>query len=452
MPLEEMGFTDPTSEEGGSYYPCAVLLKAWVYGYFKGIKTTRSLEDACRNRLDFIWLVGERAPDHNTLWRFISRHKDAIKELFVKCVKVGYESGLVGLKLHGVDGTKIRARCSDRSGLRRKELQKALLEIESDVKRYIDEVESSHDSDEAACLIPDDLADRQKLRETILESLANLDEIDRDYMNPHEPDARKMKTTEGISYGYNAQAVVDETSGMIVAAEVVNSENDIGQLVPMLEMSRENVGESCEETVADAGYASGEEFLKAEEKGIEVLVNLSKHFDPPEDEEHRFHSSRFEYDESRDEFICPLGARLTFEREKRSRNKKGKIRIYRCRCHADCPERFNCSKMQRGRTIEYSESHAAVRHQRIKQKDPSKKKMLGNRFCFVERVFALIKQHMGFRRWTFYGLDGVRTQWRMLCIAHNLKQLYKFWLNGDFVLNKSWQNSDFMLNDTVKER
>jgi hypothetical protein len=39
-----------------------------------------------------------------------------------------------------------------------------------------------------------------------------------------------MKCNRGVAFGYNAQAVVDAQSGMIVGAEVVNQENDIGML------------------------------------------------------------------------------------------------------------------------------------------------------------------------------------------------------------------------------
>jgi hypothetical protein len=45
----------------------------------------------------------------------------------------------------------------------------------------------------------------------------------------------------------------------------------------------------------------------------------------------------------------------------------------------------------------------------------------------IEPRFAQIKQHDQFRRWTVWGLEGVRTQWSLLCATLNLRVLYKKW-------------------------
>ena len=45
----------------------------------------------------------------------------------------------------------------------------------------------------------------------------------------------------------------------------------------------------------------------------------------------------------------------------------------------------------------------------------------------IEPRFAQLKQHDGFRRWTVGGLEGVRTQWALLCATLNLRILYKRW-------------------------
>ena len=45
----------------------------------------------------------------------------------------------------------------------------------------------------------------------------------------------------------------------------------------------------------------------------------------------------------------------------------------------------------------------------------------------VEPVFAWIKQNDGLRRWSFRGLDKVKTQWNMLCTSRNLRAIFKKW-------------------------
>ena len=55
---------------------------------------------------------------------------------------------------------------------------------------------------------------------------------------------------------------------------------------------------------------------------------------------------------------------------------------------------------------------------------------LHKRRQIIERVFGHIKQHEGFRRWTVRGLEGVNTQWALICCAMNLRTMYARW-RGD---------------------
>lgn len=56
--------------------------------------------------------------------------------------------------------------------------------------------------------------------------------------------------------GYNAQAAVDSTAQVIVAAEVTQEANDSRQLLPMLGQVEENLGRKPQAASADAGYWS----------------------------------------------------------------------------------------------------------------------------------------------------------------------------------------------------
>ena len=67
-----------------------------------------------------------------------------------------------------------------------------------------------------------------------------------------------MKTVDGFHYAYNAQAVVDEHSQVVVAADVTQQAGDVHQLIPMIDAvssSLTNVGieDDPKVTLADAG-------------------------------------------------------------------------------------------------------------------------------------------------------------------------------------------------------
>ena len=61
-----------------------ILFEVLVYGYMNKLYSSRDIEEACRKRIDFMWLLdGEPAPDHSTISRFRSgRAREAIEGLF----------------------------------------------------------------------------------------------------------------------------------------------------------------------------------------------------------------------------------------------------------------------------------------------------------------------------------------------------------------------------------
>jgi transposase len=423
LDLEELGFRKREAEEGRPNYAADLLVKVWLYGYCSEIRSVRKLERACRDSVALIWLTGMHEPDHNTLWRFWRDNQKGIRKLFIEAVRVAAQANIVGAVLQAVDGTKIQAQSSGRSGLEKAELERLLEQIE----KSLEEAGGSEMEEAEGYRLPEEMKDRRELQERIKEALAEMKEIDREQLHPGEPEARLMKCGRGFEFGYNAQAVIDEASGLIVAGDVVNEESDNNQLLPMIEQAKQNVGRAAALTVADGGYTSGEGLAAAEELGHQVLVNLGPQHLAPENE---FHSSHFRYDEGRDCCVCPRGEELKFERVKRNRRKRYAVRVYRCQSFKECPVRWQCSKDRKGRTIELTPYDGAFRRQREKLAQADNQAALRKRMTIAEPPFGQIKHCFGFRRWTVRGLEGVKTQWSLVATAFDLRKLHKYWVAG----------------------
>ncbi|MDR0765683.1 MAG: transposase, partial [Odoribacteraceae bacterium] len=56
-----------------AYHP-RMMLKVVIYGYLNNIYSCRKIENALNDRVSFMWLSGNQAPDHNTINRFRSSH------------------------------------------------------------------------------------------------------------------------------------------------------------------------------------------------------------------------------------------------------------------------------------------------------------------------------------------------------------------------------------------
>jgi transposase len=426
LDLRELGFRMRKSDEGRPNYAADLLLKVWLYGYLERIRSSRRLEKACRQHVALMWLTGMNNPDHNSLWRFWNDNKQALKEVFRQTVRVAMDAGLVDMVLNAVDGTKIAARASTDKAWFQKKLKKRLERLDLWLDQAMKEVDKAEQDESGEYRLPEELAEKQKLRETIQESLTQLKVKQRESMHPGEPEAQMMKTREGTRLGYNAQAVVDSKAGVIVAGEVTTDQNDTHQLVPMLETVQTELGKVAEETAADGGYFSGEQLDKAQKAGFPVLVNLVQ-LRKAEETGGPYHSSKFEYDSENDCYLCPMGQKLKFEGSRKRESKTHEMRAYRCKSASQCPVRWDCSKDKKGRCVERSPYSGAIRVQQEKQQDKAKTDLLRRRMVIAEPAFARVKHLLEFRRWTMGGLEKVRTQWLFVCALTNLGRMYPLW-------------------------
>ena len=425
LDLQSMKIKVGHAPKGRPRYSARLLLGVFCYCYFSRIRSLREMERACLENVAVMWLTGMEAPDHNTLWRFSRDNREQLRGLLKESVRVAAELDLVGMVLHAVDGTKIQAQASLKTGFFRSSLNEVLARAEESIQAMLEGIEASAGLD--GYRLPAELADAQGRKERIASKLKRLDEAETNSLNPHDPDARIMKCDGKKVFSYNAQAVADDRAGIVVGADVVTNETDHGLLVGMIEKANETTDSAVEETVADNGYFSGEELAKAEEKEHQVLVNLTDQVAPPENDK-PFHASRFTYDPERDCCVCPIGGILKYQRSYVDRGET--VSIYHCTGYKECPMRKRCSSAKRGRTIKLSANRLAVERQRLKQRDPAAKSKLARRRVIVEPVFSVIKDALGFRRWSVRGLEAVRTQWAIMCTMVNLHKTYRAWKEG----------------------
>ena len=423
MDLAMLGFSMPGSVEGRPAYAPGLLLKIWLYGYHQRIRSTRKLEAACRDHLPLIWLAGLHHPDHNSLWRFWRDNRQGLRQLFRQSVQLAMQAGLVGLVLQAVDGTKIQAAASTQGGWSQAKMEAVLAALEAQLDESEQQLEQEGAAVEAAAYrLPEKLEERQALRQTIKEGLEQLQQEGRQHYHPKEPEARRMQSQGKQPFAYNAQAVVDEAHGIVVAAEVTREEEDSHQLVGMVEQAQQNTGAAVL-TVADGNYGTGAQVALTQERNLKVLV---KPKDGGKVKANGYSARDFQYQPQSGEVICPQGQRLEFGGEFQQKGQR--IKKYQCRVN-DCPVAHLCKDHKGRRIVEIWPHTAAVQAMRARLKDPTAQAQLARRGQIIERHFGQIKQHDGFRRWTVRGTQNVRTQWALLNLVTNLRVLYKHWKN-----------------------
>ena len=435
-----LGVSIDGEARGAPAYHPRLLLSVWLHGFMSGVRSSRKLEAACREQLACMWLTGQQFPDHNTLWRFYARHREAMRALLERTVRTAVAMGLVDLAVQAVDGTKVGANAS----LYRTRNAGELGRLRERLERSIADLESQNEAGagETAAVLPEELASRRELRERVREALAELGERPPGRrINLTDRDARLMKTARGIVPGYNAQAMVSraETDGgsggmLITAASVSDAPADTEQLAPMVEQARETTGRAAVLTLADAGYHSG--------RALEDCERLEQRVVMPETRERvlrrPYGKQHFRYESARDRYICPEGQPLPFHGINRVRGER--VREYRASGEAcrTCPAFGACTSSAQGRMVVTGPREAALSRHREWMETAEARAAYKRRAGLVGPVFGIIKEQLGARRFLLRGLHHVEAEWTVLATAFNLRTLWRAWRSGR---GMSWSNA-----------
>ena len=262
------------------YHPL-LMVRLWLYGYMRGIRSSRKLARGTREDVGFRVLCAGNEPDFRTLAEFRKRHLGAIEGLFLQVLRLCQEAGLVKLGHVAIDGTKVRANASKHKAMgyaRMGEEEQRLRQQIRDMLAESDAIDAAEDAqygpDRRGDELPAELVHRESRLKRIREAKQALEqeakaaakEKGRASAKPDpkaqrnftDPESRIMPSSDKGAFvqGYNGQLAVDAGHQVIVAAELVQDTNDKQQMIPMLEAVIDNCGEIPESCSADAGYFS----------------------------------------------------------------------------------------------------------------------------------------------------------------------------------------------------
>lgn len=432
------------------------MYKILAYAYESGIYSSRKIEEACRLRIDFIWLLGEeRAPDHSTITRFRKEHREEIEDLFYQHVNLLEEEGETDHEVVYVDGTKIESRAGRYTfvwrGSTEKNLKKAkdelyektgtetVTEAKAAVAEMVTGLDFVHGSGRRK-------SEEQRTAERLMDLIERIDKYeeqlgimgkDRNSYSKTDPDATFMRMKEDhmrngqLKPGYNLQFAVN--SEYITGLGLFPDRTDSRTLIPLLEeMKSRHNGNTYSKVSADAGYESYDNYMYLEENG-QISFIKPVNFETKKTKKYKSQIGRVEnmtYLEEEDCFVCAEGRLLRKARETQyDGGQYPKTQVYyRCDDCSNCTKRAQCSKAKD--PLEPKE----VRF--IKGLDKARKNSEDNlqttegirirvsRSIQVEGAFGLMKEDYGYRRFLTFGATNVRTEMFLFAIGFNLKKRY----------------------------
>ncbi len=418
LDLKTLGFDKAIPKETGRkpYHP-ADLLKLYVYGYLNRVSTSRRLERECQRNVEVMWLLKRLRPDFKTIADFRKDNGAAIRAACSAFIEFCSEARLLTGHQVAIDGSKFRAAASIDQSLTRDFVKRDRAQIEEKIREYLQRLDHADDEDAPGEL---DRVRTQEALERLSRRKQRLELFERGMqssgLNEHcvtEPDARLMRSgREGMVLGYNVQTAVEAETGFIVHHEVTDEPGDTRQLLPIAEGAKAVLGAEKLDVVADGGYSNGEHLDACERQGITATV--PRRIIPGSSAE--FQKADFTYEAALNQYRCPAGEVLTWQRT----DERRKHHVYRRRGCAECPLQPRCTTADTRTVTRHLYEEALARSESRLREDPS---LMHRRMKIAERPFAVLKHLMGLRRFNCFGIRGARAEMAIAVLAYNLKQL-----------------------------
>lgn len=403
---------------GLAAYQPLMMVRLLLYGYCKGVVSSRKIEQATYEDVAFRYLSADTHPDPDTIAAFRKRHLDALAGLFVQVLQLCQKAGLVKLGHVAIDGTKMKANASKHKAMSYDRMDEATQRLRQEVEELLRQAAATDDAEDAQYgkgkrgdELPEELQRRESRLRKIREAKAELEREAKEKAereraeaeakiakrreqeaqtgkkagghDPHVPDPEQAKPEPkaqrnftdpdsrimpdgahkgSFVQGYNAQAAVDSQTQVIVAAEVTQQTNDSRQLVPMIRQVVANAGCRPQAVSADAGYWSE--------------ANVT------------------------DESLAGMELHIATGRQK----------------HGEQVAAAN------GPPPEGATPKQAMAH---KLRTETGKSIYKMRKAIVEPVFGQIKERRGFRRFSFRGLGCAGLEWKLICLTGNILKLFR---------------------------
>jgi len=447
-----------------------IMAGAIIYGLTHGIRSSRRLEWACGNAVDFMWLVEGRSIDHSTFCGFRTKFKRELKDLFRQIGRVAMHLGLISLNQVALDGTRVRANSSPHATASAKTLEERLKVLDEQIEKMLREADQVDRQDKdlfgdhvSPHTLPAELTDLKKRQERLCQAFASAQEGDakrarrksgskRSVKVPvADPDSAIMPNKEGgYAPNFNPIAAADGECGMIVDADVLNEMKEGETVIPTVERIASAFGKKPEQFLADSTFATGSNLSSLANRGIEAVMPVDQTKLPDENPADRadptdpvaesdwpklprraqtkkLDRAAFVYDEKKDCYHCPLGRELAFSGMKMQARDTGEAsayRVYTCGSCEGCGLAWACLKgKSKRRTVSHDQHEAVRREVALRLKTESGKKTYARRAHLAETPNGFIKDVLGLRQFLLRGLDKVRTEWLWACTAFNIRKL-----------------------------
>lgn len=274
LDLEGLGFEKAEAAiEGRPCYDPRSLLKLYLYGSRKGVRSSRKLAEACKLNIEVKWLVSGLEPDFRTVSDFRKNNVSCLKRVFHEFnrkLAAVLEKGFLS-----IDGSKFQACNAKDNNFTANKLDDRITWLNQHTDEYLRQIA---DIDEAEDIELMGQLSKEELEVKLLEARERLERYQRyrkymeenglSQMSVTDMDAKLMKSKNGFMVAYNVQTAVDSETHLIEDYQLTNQPTDHGLIRSTVDYLKEQAGEEVLDIVADKGYNVSEDMVGCLENGV----------------------------------------------------------------------------------------------------------------------------------------------------------------------------------------
>lgn len=397
------------------------LIKMMLLGYLFGIPSERRLVKEIQVNVAYRWFLRmgltEKVPDASTLSQNRIRRfndSDVFQQIFDHIVEQALTRGMANGRVLYTDSTHLKADANPRKAVNEKR--------PVGVSEYLMELNAAVEADRKQC--------GKKPLPAGNKPSTNAGTVKNTKVSTTDPESGFMhRDNKPQGFFYLDHRTVDGKHGIITDTHVTpGNVHDSQPFIGRLKRQLERFGFDTVAAGVDAGYFTSSVCHLTRELGVALVPGYRR----PSRGQNDYQKKHFQYDATRDLYICPAGEGLSYGTT--DRNGYRHYRSDKTVC-AQCPERGKCTQ-SRGmqKTVTRHVWEDAKEEANMLRLTEWGKKVYARRKETVERSFADAKQHHGHRYARYRGLNKVQIQCLLAATAQNMKKMALLALLYHFLL------------------
>ena len=417
LPLEDLGFVNVLKDEGRPPYSSSDMLKLFMYGYKKKLRSSYQLEEACKINLEVIWLMRGLRPSARKIAYFRKNNPKAFKQAFRYFVLILKDMDMISGETIAIDSFKIRAQNSLKNNFNQNKIDRHIKYIDDKIGEFEQQLDKEEIQGQKRKEIEQRIDTQQKRRNEYKAIEKELEESGESQISTTDPDAKSVVLHRNVvNVGYNIQAGCDSKHKLFVNNDT-GSVNDTHALADMAIDAKEILGVDKINTLTDKGYTTGVQIDTCEKNNITTYSSPKAH---SSQNNGLYDMQIFDYNKEQDTYTCPAGE-LMQGGGVIYKKRNHRIKRYTTKKCQGCELQEQCTTNKRGRIIERSIYQEALEeNEKRVNENPEYYKL---RQQITEHQFGTLKRQWGFTYTLMRDKENVLSEVNLMMMVYNLRRL-----------------------------